>query len=100
MKEPQYRNAKEIVRWADNLTLFCALANQVNEGCIEKLIIKYFVKGYTFMSTDSFHAVAESNMLPKRNLYDFQDCDFHDHQGKLSSGKDTHYPLVKEISVS
>ena len=48
-----------------------------------------------------------------RNLYGFQDfvgdcvseigkalimnpCDLRDHQSKLSSGKDTHYPLVKE----
>ena len=67
------------------------------------------------MSADSFHAVVESNMRSKRNLYDFQDfvdcvskngkalmmnpCDFRDDQSKLSSGKDIHYLLVKEISV-
>ena len=67
------------------------------------------------MSADSFHSVVESNMQSKRNLCDFQDfvncisnngkavemapADFLDFKNKLSVGKDTKYPHLKDISV-
>ena len=98
-----------------NWTIYCALANEVNNGSVRKITIKYFEKGHTFMSADSFHSVVKSNMRSKRNLYDFQDfvncisnngkavemapADFLDFKNKLSVGKDTKYPHLKDISV-
>ena len=122
MNEPQYRDANEVVQWADNCTgqmknwtLYCALVHEVNNGSVPKVTIKYFEKGHTFMSADSFHAMVESNMRSKKNLYDFQDfvncissnakavemapSDFLNFANKMSNGKDTNHPYLKDIAV-
>ena len=77
----QYRDAREIVIWADNCTgqlknwtLYSALLLEVNNHeNINKITVKYLVKGHTFMSADAFHSQAEKAMKVKKNLYDFKD---------------------------
>lgn len=98
-----------------NWTFFCAVVAEVNKCSIEKITIKYFEKGHTFMSADSFHALVEKTMRKKKNIYDFEDfsdCislggtllvmqpgDFMDFEKKVSSGKDTNYPYIKDMAV-
>ena len=49
--------------------MFCYLLN-VN-GCPESSTFKYFEKGYTFMTADSFQHQIEKEMRSKKNVYDF-----------------------------
>ena len=73
--------ANEIIFWADNCTgqlknwtLYSALVYEVNNHpSISTIRIKYFEKGHTIMSADSFHASVESVMREKKQLYDFED---------------------------
>ena len=53
-------------------TALCQVVNDPNTVC-EKITIKYFEPGHTFMATDSFHHEIEDEMRRKRNLYDFKD---------------------------
>ena len=72
----QYRDAREIVIWADNCTgqlknwtLYSALLLEVNNHeNINKITVKYLVKGHTFMSADAFHSQVEKAMKVKKNL--------------------------------
>ena len=82
-------------------TIFCYLLN-VN-GFPESITIKYFEKGHTFISADSFHHQIEKEMRSKKNVCDFHDfekiieskvCklpmtegDFHDWENELSQRK-------------
>ena len=67
------------------------------------------------MSADSFHHQVEEAMRKKKNLYDFADFsrvsksgiavemtveDFFDFRNNLSSGKDTFYLYLKDVSVA
>ena len=76
VREPRYRHAKSITEWADNCTgqmknwtFFCAIVAEINRGTIEVITIKYFEKGHTFMSADSFHASVERNIRQKLRTY-------------------------------
>ena len=122
LREPPYRDAKEVVEWADNCTgqmknwtLYCALVQEVNNSNLSKITLKYSEKGHMFMSVDSFHALVEASMCEKKKLCDFRDFshsipqngraisispdDFYAYKNKLSTGRDTHYPRLKYISV-
>ena len=123
LRHPQYRDAKEIVIWADNCTgqlknwtFYSALIYEVNHhASINNLTIKYLVKGHTFMSADAFHSQVERAMKAKRNIYDFEDfteCisktglavqmnheDFYDCKNHLGTSKDTNYPYLADVSV-
>ena len=68
--------------------MFCYLLN-VN-GCPESITIKYFEKGHTFMSADSFHHQTEKEMRSKKNVYDF------DHFGKIIQSKGSKLPMTEE----
>ena len=62
------------VFWTDNFSgqnknwfLYTALVNEVNRtnGTTNKVTIKYFEPGHTFMSADNFHHVIEQGMRIK-----------------------------------
>ena len=121
VSQTPYRSAKSLTTWLDNCSgqgknwsLYAELVRQVNiHPTLEVWILKYFEKGHTFMSADSFHAQVEKAMREKKNLYtfkDFEDCiemkgkaivmstdDFFDLKKHQSSGKDTNYPKMREI---
>ena len=84
-----------------------------NHPSLLTITLKYFEKGHTFMSADSFHHQVEAAMREKKNVYDFQefvDCinksgiavemkpsDFIDYKKYLSAAKDTEYPLLSNV---
>ena len=86
LRHPDYRNAEQIVIWADNCvgqlknwTMFSAMVYEVNNyySNVSKVSIKYFEKGHTVMSADSYHHQVEKAMKCKKRLYnfdDFEDC--------------------------
>ena len=50
------------------------MVDEVNrEGGPEEVIFRYFEKGHTFMSADSFHHQVEKAMRAQKNVYDDQD---------------------------
>ena len=66
LRHPYYRNADEIFIWADNCvgqlknwTIFSSLVYEVNNSAVKTVGIKYFEKGHTFMSADSYHHQVE-----------------------------------------
>ena len=81
IRSTQYRDAQHFIFWCDNcsgqnknwtlFTVFCYLLNVNNSP--ETITIKYFEKGHTFMSADSFHHQIEKEMKTKKNVYDFND---------------------------
>lgn len=88
------RDALEITLWLDNCaaqnknwTLMTYLIFIINSEHIkaEKIIIKFFEPGHTFMSADSFHHQVELSMKFKKNLYDF--ADFASAVQNANSGK-------------
>ena len=121
LHRPQYRDANEMIIWAvkctrqlKNWSFYCALLHEVNlHPNIEAITLKYFEKGHTLMSADSFHATVEKAMRAKKRLYDFVDfegCvskhgiavamaadDFYDFKNHLNQGKDTSYPYCSDV---
>ena len=118
LRDPQYREANHIIIRADNCTgqlknwtLYASLVYEVNNhATIESVTIKYFEKGHSFMSADSFHARVESSIRQMKCLYTFDDFvrsirkygiatemregDFIDYKNQLSNAKDTNYPYL------
>lgn len=121
---PKYRDIEEFIFWCDNcsgqnknwtlFTAFCYLLNV--DGCPETITLKYFEKGHTFMSADSFHHQIEKEMRAKKNVYDFNDFehiiaskgymllmsegDFLDWENGVSQGKFAdNKPLLANVQV-
>lgn len=79
-----FRNSKNIIIWLDNCTaqnknweLFVTillLVNSVNVN-IQKVSLKYFEPGHTYMSADSFHAAVERSIkrCPEGKVLDFNE---------------------------
>ena len=84
---------------------------------LQYVTLKFFEAGHTFMSADSFHALAEKKFRKAGNLYDFCDyisClrsagnamemaqgDFYDFKSRLSQSKiscDTR-PLLADVYI-
>lgn len=88
-----HRDAKNIIIWVDNCsaqnknwTFFSFLIYIVNSGEInaDKIVIKFFEAGHTFMSADSFHHRVELSMKRMKNkIYDFEDF----YTAVISAGK-------------
>ena len=121
-----YEGATEIILWVDNCagqiknwTIFEVMVRIVNNHpTLEFITIKYFEKGHTFMSADSFHSSVEKQMRRKKKILDFEDfskCisasgvaqemnpeDFYDFKNHLSRppGQDVNYPLLKDVAVA
>ena len=75
-------DVSDVVIWTDNCTaqnknwtLYSGLAHFVNQSsnAFQKIVLRYFEKGHTFMSADSFHKNVEEAMASKKKLYDFSD---------------------------
>ena len=81
IQSPQFRDVKNFVFWCDNCsgqnknwTLFTCCCYLLNaQDSTETITIKYFEKGHTFMSADSFHHQIEKAMRMQKNVYDFDD---------------------------
>ncbi|CAH0547321.1 unnamed protein product [Brassicogethes aeneus] len=76
------RDKKSVYLWADNCSAqnknWCFLSYLIyvincDHIAAEKLTIKYFETGHTFMSADSFHHLVEKSMKENPKIYDFQD---------------------------
>ena len=78
------RDSEHIIYWLDNCAaqnknwcLLSTLVNLVNSDKItcDDITLKYFERGHTFMSADSFHHGVEKEISkqPGGNLYDFPD---------------------------
>lgn len=76
------RDFSQITIWLDNCgsqnknwALFSYFVYIVNsdEVNVEKLEIKFFEVGHTFMSADSFHHQVELSMKRKKKIFDFND---------------------------
>lgn len=76
------RDAKFIVLWLDNCAaqnknwaLFSYLLYVINTDDIaaQKITLRYFEPGHTFMSADSFHHQVEMSLQRKKKVYDFSD---------------------------
>lgn len=78
-----HRDKKNIILWVDNCssqnknwTFFSFLIYIINSKDInaDKIVIKYFESGHTFMSADSFHHRVELSIKRMKNkIYDFAD---------------------------
>ena len=83
LEQPEFNSRPEVVIWADNCsaqnknwTLISTLAGMMAEmdpesTVLDTVTIKYFEAGHTFMSADSFHALAEKAFKKARNIFDF-----------------------------
>ena len=83
---------------------------------LETITMKYFEKGHTFMSADSFHTQVERAARMMKNVYNFDDfvacinksgiavpmqaSDFFDYKNLLSHGMDSDYPYVRQITTA
>lgn len=70
-----YRNLKKLTLWLDNcssqnknwdLIEYIALLINQPEVQLQRIELKYFEPGHTFMATDSVHAGVEKQMKQKR----------------------------------
>lgn len=80
----QHRDAERLTIWLDNCayqnknwTLFTMINHLINQPTFmsaEKITLKYFEKGHTFMAADSVHSRIE-NVLSKRKgtIFDYDD---------------------------
>ncbi|KAG5861482.1 hypothetical protein JTB14_024714 [Gonioctena quinquepunctata] len=88
------RDAQTVTLWLDkcsaqnkNWCMFSFLTYIVNSSEIaaNKIHLKYFQAGHSFMSADSFHHQVELSMKKSGNIYDFND--FHEAVQRANSGK-------------
>ena len=69
--------------------------NSKNGTALQSIIIKYFEKGHTFMSADSYHHLVELAMARMKKVYDFKDfCDALENDGTLMVIKSTDFLQV------
>ena len=77
-----HRDVENIIFWADNcssqnkswcLHTLCILVNSKNGSALQSITVKYFEKGHTFMSADSYHHLVELAMTRMKKVYDFKD---------------------------
>lgn len=78
----EHRDSRTLTFWLDNCagqnknwTLFTVLltAVNVNNFEVQKITLKSFESGHTFMSADSAHAEIEEAMKVKKQVFDFRD---------------------------
>ena len=78
----EHRDSQSLTFWLDNCagqnknwTLFTVLltAVNVNNFEVQKITLKFFESGHTFMSADSAHAEIEEAMKVKKQVFDFRD---------------------------
>ena len=74
------RGQQSITAWLDNCgsqgknwIIYTALVSFMCSGLAELCTLRYFEKGHTFMSADSYHHSVEKAMKQKKNMHDFSD---------------------------
>ena len=76
------RNKEKLTIWLDNCNSQCknwyiytCLVIFINSNTTElvEITLKYFEKGHTFMSADSYHHMVEQSMKEMGKVYDFDD---------------------------
>lgn len=96
------RDFENITIWLDNCSgqnknwaLFSYLTYIINspETATNKLTLRYFEPGHTFMAADSFHHQVELSLQQKKKVYDF--ADFVNCVKSANSGK----VVVKEMKL-
>ena len=121
---PQFNNFTSWVFWVDNCsgqnkcwTLFTMFVQMLNgDNSIEKVTLKYFITGHTFMSADQFHRCVEKEMKAAE-VHDFKGftkcviragdaidmdlLDFKQYTNGLSQGKQSKStrPLLCNVAV-
>ena len=84
ISQPDMQEYPELVLWLDNCsvqnknwtlytTMVGFLSQLRDDTALKTITFKYFEAGHTFMSADSFHALAEKSFKKAVNLYDFND---------------------------
>ena len=84
LNQAEVQKRPEVVLWLDNCsarnknwTFYSTLVAfffQLDENsALTSITLKYFEAGHTFMSADSFHALAEKAFKKAKNIYDFRD---------------------------
>ena len=122
INESSCRDVDHVTIWCDNCSgqnknwtlhsslVYCMFSNS---NKLKTITLKYFEKGHTIMSCNSFHHLIEDNIQHEK--YDFNDyvqcvekagsaikmkpSDCLDLKNKKGVGKDTRYPLLCTISV-
>ena len=119
-----YRDYKIFVIWVDNCggqnkcwTLYTTLVLIVNLTHVEKITIKYFVVGHSYMSADNFHRSVEKEMKEMEKVFNFEDfiqcvgnvgsvhvmtpTDFHSFKDGLSQGAASKRsrPLLADVQM-
>ena len=54
-------------------TLLTSLVNAQDMPTLNSITLKYFERGHTFMSADSYHHSVEKSMKEMKNVYDYGD---------------------------
>lgn len=128
MNLPNIKKYPNLVLWLDNCsaqnknwTLYSAIVGFINNleldssDNLNRITLKYFEPGHTFMSADSFHALVEKSFKASKRLYDYKDYeaalrkvgsifsmtigDFKNHRSHLSHGQRSKAtrPLLSDI---
>lgn len=121
MRHPQYRDRRKFTFFMDNCTaqnknwtIFTAMVDEVNkDDGPDEIIFRYFEKGHTFMSADSFHHQVEKGMREVKDVYDgadfeaivnktgvsarMQSSDFIVYENGVSQGAYTNKPHLRDI---
>lgn len=96
------RDANKIIIWMDNctgqnknFTFYSSILCYVNSPycSTNEIILKYLVKGHTFMAADGLHGRIEQCMRKAKNIYDFNDF-------KLSCAKSSSRAIITVLDYS
>ena len=118
------RDCLDVMIWADNCsgqnknwTLFSAIVHHLFNpaNTLSSVTLKFFEKGHTFMSADSFHHSVEEEIRQQKKLYDFhgfvryvsrrgtavemKPCDFIDYKKEKGTTNDMVLPLLANVTV-
>ena len=115
-------DSTQFTLWEDNCsaqnknwTFFTTLVELVNDETVlcEKVAIKYFEPGHTWIAADSFHTSFEQQTKRRKTVHDFRDfeevinspvtmgvSDFRNYSSKLSKASGTHYPRLDKVVVA
>ena len=77
------RDVSNVTLWVDNCssqnkcwylyTSLCGAVNNNQKDTLQSITLKYFERGHSFMSADSYHHLVEKEMNTAKNVYDYRD---------------------------
>ena len=121
IRHANFRDKAKFLIYADNCTaqnknwiIFTAMVNEVNLPTgPDQIIFRFFEKGHTFMSADSFHHQIEKGMRAAKSVYDRDDFtnivsasgipvnmianDFINYENGVSQGAYTNKPVLAKV---